>query len=483
MVFILTFVICCNKLIDRSTQSSNNVLARVGDKIITVNDYIKRCEYVPRPRYCNSNNYIHKKIALNSLIADKLLALEFEKLNYLTTENQKHLILGQKEQAMRQLMLKRFGYDLVKIDTNKVKNLAKLRNRKYELIFFVINKKHEQLLEKNPNNTTLNKFIKELNGDIEINSKTITKDDTILKEVEEILFFGNQNLNILYGPFNADSENILFFEIKGWSSGVDITEKQKKESWETAKDMFTERAAKQVYSNYVSKIMKGKTINYSPGVFERFSNKIAKIYLIEKDKKEAAIENRIWERKEKTNHISFDDIRAMNNNIVLTHDKKKYTVADLLGLIKIHPLVFRNKTVKPSMFLNELKYAVADLFRDIHITEKAYALNINRDTDVINTEKKWGDYIKSGVLKGGPGFGLSSKKTPSKALTAKIDSLQNYYSSIITIDTDKFEKISLSTIDMSVIYSNQPYARLEPDFPILTDDHILDYGKKVVFNE
>ncbi|SVD14965.1 uncharacterized protein METZ01_LOCUS367819, partial [marine metagenome] len=237
MVFILTFVICCNKLIDRSTQSSNNVLARVGDKIITVNDYIKRCEYVPRPRYCNSNNYIHKKIALNSLIAEKLLALEFEKLNYLTTENQKHLILGQKEQAMRQLMLKRFGYDLVKIDTNKVKNLAKLRNRKYELIFFVINKKHEQLLEKNPNNTTLNKFIKELNGDIEINSKTITKDDTILKEVEEILFFGNQNLNILYGPFNADSENILFFEIKSWSSGVDITEKQKKESWETAKDM------------------------------------------------------------------------------------------------------------------------------------------------------------------------------------------------------------------------------------------------------
>ena len=34
-------------------------------------------------------------------------------------------------------MLKRFGYDQVKIDTNKVKNLAKLRNRKYELIFFV----------------------------------------------------------------------------------------------------------------------------------------------------------------------------------------------------------------------------------------------------------------------------------------------------------------------------------------------------------
>ncbi|SVB05726.1 uncharacterized protein METZ01_LOCUS158580, partial [marine metagenome] len=28
---------------------SENILAKVGDKTITVNDYIKRCEYVPRP--------------------------------------------------------------------------------------------------------------------------------------------------------------------------------------------------------------------------------------------------------------------------------------------------------------------------------------------------------------------------------------------------------------------------------------------------
>ena len=65
----------------------------------------------------------------------------------------------------------------------------------------------------------------------------------------------------------------------------------------------------------------------------------------------------------------------------------------------------------------------------------------------------------------------------------KLDSLQNHYSSIIKIDTDKFEKINLSTVDMSVTYSNQPYAKLEPDFPILTDDHRLDYGEKVVFND
>ena len=46
-----------------------------------------------------------------------------------------------------------------------------------------------------------------------------------------------------------------------------------------------------------------------------------------------------------------------------------------------------------------------------------------------------------------------------------------------------FEQIQLSKIDMNVIYSNQPYAKLEPDFPVITDDHILNYGKKIVSND
>ena len=45
------------------------------------------------------------------------------------------------------------------------------------------------------------------------------------------------------------------------------------------------------------------------------------------------------------------------------------------------------------------------------------------------------------------------------------------------------EKIELSKIDMSVMFLNQPYSKLEPDFPILTDDHFLDYGRKVVFSD
>ena len=35
---------------------------------------------------------------------------------------------------------------------------------------------------------------------------------------------------------------------------------------------------------------------------------------------------------------------------------------------------------------------------------------------------------------------------------------------------------------MNVIYTNQAYPLIEPSFPILTDDHVLDYGQKYTFN-
>ena len=147
-------------------------------------------------------------------------------------------------------------------------------------------------------------------------------------------------------------------------------------------------------------------------------------------------------------------------------------------MIKKHPLVFRNKKTNKDLFSNELKYAIADLIRDYHITKKAYELNFHKKINITNVKDKWEDHIKSTLYK--------TKFYDSESfntLSLKIDSLQLNYSDMVKIDTDKFEKIKLSSIDMNVNYSNQAYSKIEPGFPILTDDHLLDYGKKVTFND
>ena len=125
----------CEKSVEKNRIQSQNILVEIGEKKIMVNEFIKRAEYTPRPSYCRGDSYIHKKIVLNSLIAEKLLALEFEKNNYSMTEAQKDIIKGQKEQGMRQEMLKVFGYETVEIDSAKIKKIANLSKRSYNIQF------------------------------------------------------------------------------------------------------------------------------------------------------------------------------------------------------------------------------------------------------------------------------------------------------------------------------------------------------------
>ena len=481
LIIILFVYLGCNNSTEKPPNVPINILAEIGNKTITVNDFIKRCEYVPRPVYCRGDNYIHKKISLNSLIAEKIFSIEFDRRNYDTTNDQKNFIQGQKEQSMRQLMLKRFGFDKVKIDTSHIRFLSMLSNRRYEIHFINLDQKHKQTLLNLPLKSSIDDISTLLNLKIKSTKKIINKNDNMINEVKQILYFSEPVLNALYGPFKTQENNILCFEVRGWSKNVDITEKQKKDTWDETIKVYSEELAKKYYGKYVSNLLKGKSIKFDPEIFPLFSKKLSKIYLIEKNKKEAVIENRIWNQKEETEFASFDDIRKMKNQVILTHGQKQYKISELLDLIKKHPLVFRKKSININQFSNELKYAVADLIRDVYITKEAYSLGLDKNILVINNEKKWEDYIKSLSLNNLIIKKNSPDSTPTKKLIMIVDSLQNEYSDIIKIDTDKFEKIKLSTVDMSVMYSNQPYTKLEPDFPIITNDHILDYGQKVNF--
>jgi hypothetical protein len=300
----------------------------------------------------------------------------------------------------------------------------------------------------------------------------------MLDDVKEILFKGRPSKDKVYGPFKINKDQVLYFEIDTWIGSVDITRKEKTERWESIQKEYEEAEALDFYSKYVKRLMKGKKIEYNSNVFQSFSNKLREIYLIEKEKKETVINKRIWNIDENIEFSSFDDIKKMGNRIIFSHDSREYKIIDLLDLIKKHPLVFRNKKTNKDLFSNELKYAIADLLRDYHITKRAYKLNFDKKVNILNIKEKWEDHIKSTIYK--------KEFYDSKSfniLSTKIDSLQLIYSDMISIDTDKFEKVKLSSIDMNVNYSNQPYSKIEPSFPILTDDDLLDYGKKVSFND
>ena len=77
-VLVAIFLFHCS---NQHHTPEDQVLVYVGEKTITIQDFIRRSEYTIRPVYCRQSNYVHKKIILNSLIAEKLLAIEMEDQN------------------------------------------------------------------------------------------------------------------------------------------------------------------------------------------------------------------------------------------------------------------------------------------------------------------------------------------------------------------------------------------------------------------
>ncbi len=59
-LFASIFNISCGKRIE--SKKHEIILARIGDKTISVNEFIRRLEYTVRPPYCSENINIHKKI-------------------------------------------------------------------------------------------------------------------------------------------------------------------------------------------------------------------------------------------------------------------------------------------------------------------------------------------------------------------------------------------------------------------------------------
>ncbi len=117
---------------------NDEVLIKIDNKVITKNDFIKRAEYTIRPSYCRSDNYIHKKIILNSLIAEKLLALEIESKISVDQLNNDFL-MGIKEQWMREIMLKDEIYNEIEIDSLSVHNDFVNSSKEYTIQYLSLN--------------------------------------------------------------------------------------------------------------------------------------------------------------------------------------------------------------------------------------------------------------------------------------------------------------------------------------------------------
>lgn len=491
LLIVLIFAGCSRK--EKIVDLPAETLVEIDDIVITKDEFIRRAEYTIRPEYCKQHYSVHKKIILNSMIAEKLLAMEaaadsiIEKNDYLQS-----YLKGRKDQVMRQLHYYNEGTRQVSLPKEEINAVYQNAGKKYKLLFlnmpdYRTSQEFLNFIEKE--NLTFEEGVKEYLQSNELPIHEIDYKSVDNAEIHDILFTGKVDKNKIYGPVKMLSGNAVLFKVFGWTDSKVITDTQIQTRHNDVKEKLTRLKADQIYSEYVHQLMAGKKMDFDGETFMRLANIYATLYNIRKENKKELFNREMWGKNPELQEIDSLNTKLQNlkDAVLFTLDGEAWPVERLQKEMATHPLVFRKQNISAYEFPNQFRLAIADLIRDKYITEDAYAKGYDQLASVKNRTAMWRDdalakYQRSKFLyeKGFDGdFNSDYMTAIQNYLNPLIDSLQAKYSEKIYIDTDMFNDIELTRIDMFAVQNNVPYPIVVPSFPIYTDDNKLDYGVKM----
>ena len=493
-IISLTMATSCSK--KTVEQPEEKILVRIGDDAtISVNEFIRRAEYVPRPAYCRRNTYLEKKIVLNSLIAEKLLALEAGPHNPLIENEQfRYFLQGRKEQAMRQWMHHQEATDKVVLDTTEIKNVYKFAGREVEIshVLLADSTLIQEALSDYQNPGVFESLTRRAAGGPIAPERVVKWEDKELPAVHQALFSGELKIGQVLPPIKVSDREYLMIKVDGWNDTMAMTEVQRQQRLTKVTEKLTSQHASAIWTNRVAALMQGKIMDFNEDTFEKLNQLFFNIYFHDDKEQQSRFVEKIWgvERDETKKSFYMGEDENFLSQSFFTINGKVWTVEDFRRELLRHPLVFRERKMPSHEFPEQFRLAVADLVRDHFVTEEAYRQGYDKVNVVQRNLNMWRDRFLSlyqtqqyfALVGEKRSFSQNQMAVIEKTLNPYIDQLQEKYHKKVELDFDAFESIELTTIDLFVKQPEMPYKYVVPMFPVVTNDHLLEYVKSMHAN-
>ncbi|MCR4439588.1 MAG: hypothetical protein QHJ34_13685 [bacterium] len=467
-------------------------LARVGERVITVDEFLRRAEYTPRPPYCRGDSYVHRKIVLNTLIAEKLLAMEAGAENELANNAQFRAYLrGRQEQAMRQWLFYRDFYAQIRLKRKDVAPRFQASTRTYRVAYYTFSGDSlAQLLREHFSaGRSFAAGFPLVGGVGLIPEREVAWSRAEHEAIKRALFSKPFVQGDVVGPVRIDDTLYTVMQVQGWKQALLLSDTQMRQQWSDVEEAVRQERAEQAYLQFVQKAMRGKKMVLVEDTFYRLAATLAPLFLASPQEKRQAFNRGFWQQGDEELVVDRlgDDIAQLRTMPLLRIDGTTWTVADLEKELDAHPLVFRTRHIKKGEFPAQLRLAIADLIRDKYIAQEAYKRGYDRALPVQRNVQMWQDHIlalyqRNLFLRARGQEGDLSRVDVAvieQHLNPYVRELQKKYSDQIEIDTDRFERLKLTRLDMLVLQRGAPYPVLVPMFPLLTTVHPLDYGHKM----
>jgi hypothetical protein len=244
-IFLIILLLMCDKCSKNSHESDS--VAIVADRVITANEFRERAELTPRQPYCQSNTERDKIIVLNTLIAEKILALESQNdSNLINNQSFQAYIKGRKEQYMREQLFYKEAFQSVKIDTTELQQAYKIAGRQYQLEFYTIDssqaKKFQKLVRENPELKI--EFFDNINLTSQPPIKKVSWLDNETPDIlHQALFTAPLQINQILGPIQLDYNQYIILKILNWTDSPALGGQDIQHRWQMVKQKLKSGSA------------------------------------------------------------------------------------------------------------------------------------------------------------------------------------------------------------------------------------------------
>jgi hypothetical protein len=476
----------CGRDDDRRTAE---VIARVGDRTITREEFIQRAEYTPRPPYCRGISGLERKIILNSLLAEKMLALEAGDSSPLVQNPRfRRFIQGRTEQAMRQVLVHEEGISKVVLDTAEVRRVFRNAGRTYTVEFLK--------LSTGPAAREASAMLRTPGGFERVSRELLRLDSIPVHDVSwsaaELpatrlaLFGGTVRQGDVIGPLAAGEDGHLVMRVRGWTDRVAITSADVRDRQSSVEEALRIDRAEGIYAGFIASVMRGRSMEFDRQTFEQLANTLGAFYFgVNKEKSGLLLDQTFNRQREQPETDSLArTLEAIKERTLCRMDGTVWTVRQFVEEFERHPLVFRKKKMRMMEFGEQLRLAIADMMRDRALTDEAYRRGYDKREEVRRQTIMWNDatlavFAKYQYLAACGADTMDQVRALGSHLNRLVDSLQAKYADRVEVNVDAFNAVPLTKIDMFVSQTNVPFPVYVPAFPVLTTDAHLEYGKKM----
>jgi hypothetical protein len=464
-------------------DKDQTVLARIGDRTVTVKEFQYRSEFTIRPKYINKKGYELNRILLDNLIAEKILAIEAGDTCRLAKNKMFNAyIQGIQEQAMREELFFKAAYNKVKSDTSEIKSLYRFAGREYRVAFYTIMKDNlaREILNKiamNPASTGA--VFDGISGDKKPPEKQVSWKDESSEPIFEALFTHPVSRDTVIGPLRLDKNLYIMMKVLDWKDEVAFGGDDALKRWNDVVEKLKKQKSNALWNRLLEKLIGGKTIQFNAPVFKKLAELSYDLFVASGDSQSKDIIGDFLRKNADASQFgTFGSEKNFLKSPFLTFDGKTWTVEDFKNELAVHPLVYRTKNFTRQTFPREFKNAVADLMRDHYLTREAYQNKLQKKDAVRRNAITWRDAMIASwkrdevlpvLAKKHHIEGQSDKLT--RVYTAYMDSLMKAYSGRIRIDERELKNIDLTNSDMIAYKPGVPYPMAVPNFQVYIFNH------------